>query len=84
MIEHMAEAVKPLKTYIRLFDCYVEFLNTDVSEYARSYEEKNLTLAEDEVEIQRLQELRAKIEDMIPSEINLGLYLVRCSKVSIQ
>jgi hypothetical protein len=38
-------------------------------------------LAEDEMEINKLVEKRAKIDDMIPAEINLGLYIVRCSKV---
>ena len=33
------------------------------------------------MEINKLVEKRAKIEDMIPAEINLGLYIVRCSKV---
>ena len=42
MADQLHEAVKPLHQYIRLFDDYVEFLNTDVSEYVRSYEERNL------------------------------------------
>ena len=33
------------------------------------------------MEINKLVEKRAKIDDMIPAEINLGLYIVRCSKV---
>jgi dynein heavy chain len=81
MVEQMQHATKPLQTYLRLFDQYVEFLNTDVSEYVRSYEERNFSLAEDQVEINKLLDARAQIEDHIPSEINLGLYVVRCSRV---
>ena len=32
------QAVGPLHAYLRLYDDYVEFLNTDISEYVRSYE----------------------------------------------
>jgi hypothetical protein len=42
MIEQLKEATQPLHQYIRLFDDYVEFLNTDVSEHVRSHEERNL------------------------------------------
>jgi hypothetical protein len=38
------------------------------------------SLAEDELEIQKLLAQRAKVEDMIPAEINLGLYVVRTKR----
>ncbi len=45
MIAQLEEATQPLHQYIRLFDSYVEFLNTDVSEHVRSYEERDLRFA---------------------------------------
>jgi dynein heavy chain len=84
MGEHMCAAVAPLHAYIRLFDSYVDFLNLDVSEYLRTYEERHLSLAEDDREIKKLLEERARVGDLIPQEINLGLFMVRCGKIKVE
>ena len=81
MVEQMKKAVKPLDAYLKLYDNYVEFLNTDISEYVRTYEERKLSLAEDQVEIQMLVDKRAAIDSSIPGQVNLGLFVVRCAKV---
>ena len=84
MMEQIQGAVQPLRTYIKLFDSYVEFLNADITDWLRTYQERKTTLAEDEVEITKLLGLRARVEEFVPAEINLGLFTVRCAKVKLE
>ena len=41
-------------------------------------------LTQQQVEIQALLQLREEIEREIPAEIDLGLFIVRCAKVTCQ
>jgi len=82
MREHLAKACQPLKDYIRQFDRYLDVMNLDLTEYIRTYEEKEPSLAEDKAEIELKLKEKAAIADIIPSVINLGMFQVKTEAIN--
>ncbi len=62
----MARACQPLRDYVAQFYTFLEFLNLDLTEYLRSYEERDYSLAEDRNQIERMLAEKQRVLDDIP------------------
>ena len=78
----LSRACKPLRDYVRQFDEFLEFLNLDVSEFMRAYEENEYSLADDRVQIDRKLAEKKRILDEIPQFINLGMFSIKLESIS--
>ena len=66
-------ACKPLRDYIRQYDAFIEFMNMDLTEYVRSYEENEATLVKmradatkDTYDVKRFEQVLSESQMMIP------------------
>ncbi len=62
----MARACRPLREYVAQFYSFLDFLNLDLTEYLRSYEERDYSLAEDRNQIERMLADKQRVVDEIP------------------
>jgi dynein heavy chain len=83
MAADLKHACQPLRHYMRQFDSYLEFVNTDLAEYVRTYEEKEGTLGQDELEIEQLLVLRKQVEDRVPQFIKVGTFNIKLQAISV-
>ena len=82
MENDLKRACKPLRDYIRQYDAFIEFMNMDLTEYVRSYEEKEATLEEDEKEIEKLLGEKQKVLDFIPQFITIGMFHIKLESIN--
>ena len=78
----LAKACKPLRDYVRRFDDFLEFLNLDVSEYMRAYEENEYSLSDDRTQIDKKLAEKKKVLDEIPQFVNLGMFNIKLESIS--
>jgi dynein heavy chain len=78
----LAKACQPLRAYVRQFDEHLDFLNLDLSEFLRSYEENDYSLAEDRLQIDKKLTEKKKVIDEIPQFANLGMFYVKMESIS--
>ena len=82
MEDDLKRACQPLRDYIRQYDHFIEFMNMDLTEYVRSYEEKEASLKEDELEIEKLLNDKQKVLDYIPQFITIGMFSIRLESIN--
>ncbi|KAJ1485020.1 hypothetical protein T484DRAFT_2467211 [Baffinella frigidus] len=80
--EDLQKACLPLREYIRQYDAYLEFMNMDLTEYVRSYEEREGTLQDDEREIEEKLREKQKVADEVPQFINLGMFNIKLDAIN--
>ena len=78
----LKKACEPLRDYIRQYDNFIEFMNMDLTEYVRSYEEKEASLKEDELEIEKLLAEKQKVLDYIPQFITIGMFNIKLESIN--
>jgi len=82
MVEDLKRACLPLRDYIRQYDSFIEFMNMDLTEYVRSYEEKEASLSEDEKEIEKLIAQKQQVLDYIPQFITIGMFNIKLESIN--
>ena len=82
MEQDLKKACQPLRDYIRQYDHFIEFMNMDLTEYVRSYEEREASLSEDELEIERLLAEKQKVLDFIPQFITIGMFNIKLESIN--
>ena len=82
MEDDLKRACQPLRDYIRQYDHFIEFMNLDLTEYVRSYEEKEASLKEDEFEIEQLLAEKQKVLDFIPQFIIIGMFNIKLESIN--
>eukprot|EP00960_Hanusia_phi_P026859 746504-Hanusia_phi.AAC.15 len=82
ILEDVKKACSHLRQYIRQYDDFLEFMNMDLTEYVRSYEEKETSLSEDEHEIEERLREKQKIIDEIPTFITAGMFHIKLESVN--
>jgi hypothetical protein len=65
----MTRACQPLRDYVAQFYTFLDFLNLDLTEYLRSYEERDYSLAEDRNQIERMLAEKQRVLDDIPQVV---------------
>jgi dynein heavy chain, axonemal len=82
MKDDLARACKPLRDYVSKFEEFLEFLNLDVSEYMRAYEENEYSLSDDKVQIDKKLAEKRRVVDEIPQFMNLGMFSIKLESIS--
>jgi hypothetical protein len=68
-------ATTSLGDYLKTYDSFSSFLNLDLTEYVRSYEEKNLPIEDDKKEVELIRLKKEEVENSYGG--GGGVYFVR-------
>merc|ERR1711971_937550 len=79
--DRLDKALVPMKALHHLFQRYVQTLNTNIDEYVQEWIEDEPSIEEAKSEIAAQNELRAKLDELIPKKVWLGLVMVNCEDI---